>query len=83
MAGKELTGVLFKNENRSSEKHPLYKGSCVVDGVEYWIASWINEHAEKGKYMSLKFEAKQKPQEQTPREKQRQAVKAGDDDVPL
>lgn len=72
--GKELTGVLFKNDKRESDKHPLYKGQCMVGGVEYWLAAWINE-GEKGKYMSLKFTAKD---EGTSKPKE----KAADDDIP-
>jgi hypothetical protein len=57
--GKELSGVLFKNKDRKTEKHPMYKGSCMVNGQEYWLSAWVNEHEEHGKYMSLKFEVKE------------------------
>ena len=56
---KELTGVLFKNDKKTTDKHPVYKGQCMVNGQEFWMSAWINEHPEKGKYMSLKFEAKE------------------------
>jgi hypothetical protein len=55
--GKELSGVLFKNDKKTTDKHPLYKGSCMIAGVEFWIAAWLNE-SPRGKYMSLKFQAK-------------------------
>jgi len=66
--GKELTGVLFKNDRKSSDSSPLYKGSCMIEGTEYWIAAWLND-GEKGKYMSLKFTAKDesKPAKPAPR----------------
>lgn len=59
--GKELSGVLFKNDKRTTDKHPLYRGSCLIAGVEFKIAAWVNEGT-NGKYMSLKFEPKDQPE---------------------
>ena len=42
------TGALFKNDKKESEKHPDYKGSCEIDGVEYWVSYWLNE-VERGR----------------------------------
>ena len=54
---RELQGVLFRNVDRPSEKHPVYSGKATVGGVEYRVAGWINEP--KGgageKYMALRF----------------------------
>lgn len=55
---RELSGVLFRNEKALTEKHPMYKGQALVDGVEYWLAGWLNTHKERGKYLSIKFERK-------------------------
>ena len=59
---KELQGSLFKNNNRKNEQHPLYRGSALIGGQEYWISAWINE-VRSGpkageKYMSLKLDMK-------------------------
>lgn len=54
----ELRGVLFKNDRKETDNHPDYKGSCEVDGVEYWIAAWIKT-GKKGKFMSLAFTEKE------------------------
>ena len=32
-------GAIWKNENRQNEKHPQYKGSINVGGVEYWLSA--------------------------------------------
>jgi single-stranded DNA-binding protein len=58
---KELSGALFKNKKKTMPNHPEYRGSCKVNGVEYWISSWIN--TPKGnpngeKYMTLNFQEK-------------------------
>jgi len=70
-AKKDMTGVLFRNDKKESDKHPVYKGQCLVNGVEYWIAGWVNEHEERGKYLSIKF---------TPKEEKQAPRKPRDDD---
>ena len=54
-----LTGALFKNDKKETEKHPDYKGSCEINGTEYWVSSWLNESKNGRKYLSLKFNAKE------------------------
>lgn len=54
---KENTGSVFKNDKKESERHPDYKGSAKIDGVDYWISAWINETTDKKKkYLKLAFE---------------------------
>ncbi|MGL4517035.1 MAG: hypothetical protein ACRCUH_10150 [Shewanella sp.] len=53
-----LTGVLFKNDKEGNEKRPDYKGSAEIEGVHYWVSSWIRDGA-KGKFMSMKYERKE------------------------
>ena len=63
----ELKGVLFRNEKRESEKHPNYKGSITIQGVEYWLSAWINEKKDgSGKYMSLKAQPKEERNQSKP-----------------
>lgn len=84
------TGALFKNDKKESEKHPDYKGSCEIDGVEYWVSSWLNESKKGTKYLSLKFSPKEEQQRQQRQNLQRSAQAAqidhGDDlndDIPF
>ena len=58
-----LSGVLFKNDKDGNEKRPDYKGSAEIEGVQYWVSAWIRDGA-KGKFMSMKYEAKEKQQAQ-------------------
>lgn len=55
---KDDSGSLFKNDKKESENHPDYKGNALIDGIEYWVSSWINTSKDGKKYMSLKFNAK-------------------------
>ena len=57
-----LSGALFKNDKKETEKHPDYKGSCEIDGTEYWVSSWLNESKNGRKYLSLRFSPKDAPQ---------------------
>ena len=52
-------GALFKNDDKQSDKHPDYKGSINIDGVEYWLSSWIKTSKQGNKFMSLSVQPKQ------------------------
>ena len=55
---KEKEGSLFNNiENKKTDKHPDYTGSCVISGTKMNISAWINKSQNTGKqYMRLKFD---------------------------
>jgi uncharacterized protein (DUF736 family) len=56
----ELQGSLFKNDKKTTDSHPDYKGSAQIEGQDYWLSAWINTSKDGAKkYMKLKFEAKQ------------------------
>lgn len=63
---KELSGSLFKNKDKKSEKHSDYNGSALIDGVEFWVNGWINTigsgDKQGEKYMNLKFKRKDQQQ---------------------
>ena len=54
MPNKENSGALFKEEKKT-EKHPDYKGSCLIKGEVMYIAAWINTSEAGKQYMSLSF----------------------------
>jgi uncharacterized protein (DUF736 family) len=54
-----MSGALFKNDKGDNDKRPDYKGTCEINGVEYRISAWLRTKKDgSGKFMSLKFEAK-------------------------
>ncbi len=52
------TGSLFKNDRKEKPGHPDYKGSITIDGVEYWLSSWLKEKDGK-KFLSLSANKKE------------------------
>jgi hypothetical protein len=62
-------GVLFKNDKKTTDKHPDYTGKIDVNGTEFKLAAWIKTGG-KGKFMSLSIGTKDngqgKPQNSTP-----------------
>lgn len=78
-----LSGVLFKNDKGNNEKRPDYKGSAEIEGVHYWVSSWIRDGA-KGKFMSMKYEKKeQQPAGTNPQVSQQAAPPDFDEDIPF
>ena len=55
---RDNAGVLFRNHQRPTEKHPLYTGHATIGGAEFWLSAWLKEAKDGTKYMSLSFRAK-------------------------
>lgn len=53
------SGSLFRNERKTTDKHPDYNGSFNIDGVEYWISGWMKKSKAGKSFMSLSVSAKQ------------------------
>ena len=49
----ENRGVLFKEADKESEKHPDYTGKLNVNGTDYYLAGWIRESKKGAKFLSL------------------------------
>ena len=56
------SGALFKNDRKEKPNHPDYRGDAEVDNVQYWLSAWVKE-GKKGKFFSLSFQPKDKPEE--------------------
>lgn len=52
------SGVLFKNERKSEDRHPDYTGTYTdAEGREFFLDAWIRESA-KGKFFSIRTKEK-------------------------
>ena len=60
---KDNTGSLFKVANKKSETHADYEGSCIVDGVAYFMNVWMKTPSGKKPFMSFSFKRKDKQPE--------------------
>ena len=71
-----MRGVLFKNDKQNNEKRPDYRGSAVINNVDFNISAWIKvSQKSDDKYMSLKFEPKGEGRLSRTGEPQRQPTK--------
>jgi len=52
---RENSGSLFRNDRKEQDKHPDYRGSCMVNGQVLEMAAWIKEASSGTKFMSIKF----------------------------
>lgn len=80
-------GAIWKNDDRKSDKHPQYKGSINVAGVEYWLSAWVG-NKDNPKAPALSFSVQEKEGQATA-QKPAKAAQIGtaaidfDDDMPF
>jgi hypothetical protein len=60
-------GALFKNTNKSEDRHPDYQGECNIAGVPHQIAAWLRTSKAGSKYMSPSIRPKEEQAEPAPR----------------
>jgi len=80
--GRAGAGTFLKNERKTNERHPDYKGMLSFDGDDFEIAGWKRTAKVSGKeFISVKVDT---PRDGTPRPEVAQ-VTAGvaDDEIPF
>ena len=50
---KEGSGSLFKNNKKTTDNHPDFTGSIMLDGKEHWFSAWVKESPKAGKFFSV------------------------------
>jgi len=48
-------GVAFKNDYKTEDKHPTYKGKGNFNGIDFEFGIWIKEN-DKGKFLTFRFD---------------------------
>lgn len=61
-----MKGMLSRNDRKQNPNHPDFRGTCTINGVEYWIDGWTKDGKPGGKmegrkYFSLSFKPKNAP----------------------
>ena len=69
---KEGSGSLFKNDRKTTETHPDYTGSIMVNNREHYLSAWVKEGT-KGKFFSVSIGKEKQP---------KGFVAAGSDELP-
>ena len=52
MEQKNNSGAIFKNDKKTADNQPDYRGKMVVDNKEWEISLWLRESAKGVKYFS-------------------------------
>jgi hypothetical protein len=58
-------GSIWKNERKTTDKHPDFTGSLDVEGKEYWVSAWKRKEGASAKAPSLSFSIKPKDDDGT------------------
>ena len=56
METKNNSGAIFKNDKKTAETHPDYKGKVTVNGKEMEVALWLKTSQAGKKYFSATFQ---------------------------
>jgi hypothetical protein len=80
-----MRGIVSKNKDKKTDKHPDIKGQCEIDGVEYWMDGWLKQRKDgTGSFYSLSFKPKDAPAASRPDPRKSQPEPgAFDDDIPF
>ena len=57
-------GAIWKNRDKTEDKHPDFKGSLNVNGVEYWVSAWKRKDSDASNKPALSFSIKPKEERQ-------------------
>lgn len=61
-----MSGALFKNAKKVTDKQPDYNGQCEINNEVYYIGAWLKTSKEGKTYMSLAFTPKDAVQNTQP-----------------
>lgn len=52
------SGALFRNDRKSTDRHPDYTGSLNVNGTDFWLSGWLKTKRDGAKFFSLSIKPK-------------------------
>lgn len=79
-------GSIWKNEKKTTDKHPDFTGSLNVDGKDYWVSAWKRKEGASDRAPALSFSVK--PKDGKPMDEPRTPAMGGgkaayDDEIPF
>ena len=58
-------GAIWKNDRKTTDKHPDYTGEITVDGKDYWFSAWRGDKENpKAPALSFRVTPKDAPKNQ-------------------
>lgn len=82
MQNKPNKGAIFKNDKKTAQTHPDYKGGINVNGQEFDVALWLRESEKGVKYFSVSI-SEPYVSEKTEIPERRPTGDSMDDDLPF
>lgn len=77
-------GAIWKNRDKKEDKHPDFKGSLNIDGVDYWVSAWKRKDDAPNNQPALSFTVKPKDEQASAKPAARQTVREDmDDEIPF
>lgn len=82
-------GSIWKNDKKTTDKHPDFTGSLNVNGVDFWVSAWKRKEDANDKAPALSFSIKPKDEAQGEVRKDAAPSATGgsfddiDDDIPF
>jgi len=77
---RDNSGILFKNDRKSGDRDPDYRGTATIGGAEYRMSAWLKE-GRSGKFLSFAFTLNDQPK--TAAAKPARRANYHDSDVPF
>jgi len=59
---RDNSGVLFRNDRKTEEKHPDYTGTVTIMSEKWRLAGWIKKSKAGRSYLSLSVQPDNRPE---------------------
>jgi hypothetical protein len=77
------TGAIFRNERKTTDKQPDYRGTLDVNGEKFWVAGWIKTAGPLARTPGQKFLSLALTKQEEIHSKPASTATDFDDDIPF